>query len=98
MRVLGELPNAVEFAEEGDDKASVTLCFVHEPDSLTSVLSRVRTLARTTKLWILWRKGRSAQSGVTERLVREQAIDVGLVDYKICSVNETWSALLFASR
>lgn len=98
MKVLGELPHGAEFAEEGDGNASVTLCFVHDPDLLKSVLSRVRILANTSKLWILWRKGGSAKGGVTERLVREQAIDLGLVDYKICSVNEIWSALLFASR
>ncbi len=97
MKVLGELPHGVEFAEEGDNKASVTLCFVHDAGLLRSVLSRVRALASTSKLWILWRKG-SAKGGVTERLVREQAIDLGLVDYKICSVNETWSALLFAAK
>jgi hypothetical protein len=31
-------------------------------------------------------------------LVRETGIDLGLVDYKICSVDKTWSAMLFAQR
>jgi hypothetical protein len=31
-------------------------------------------------------------------LVRESALAVGLVDYKICSVNEVWTGLLFTRK
>jgi CheY-like chemotaxis protein len=100
LTILGALPSGVEFVEESDDgKASVTLCFVRDADSLRSVLSRVRRFASGSKLWILWRKGALAKvGGVTESLIRDQAIDLGLVDYKICSVNEVWSAMLFARK
>jgi hypothetical protein len=54
----------------------------------------MRKLAARTKLWILWRKG----SSVTQPFLRESAAEVGLVDYKICSVDATWSAMLFARR
>jgi hypothetical protein len=48
----------------------------------------------------LWRKAASASpgAGVTQNSVREMAREVGLVDYKICSVNERWSAMLFARK
>lgn len=106
-KVLGELPPGVDVWNEtlelldgpSPAKASVTLCFVGQPHSLLPALSKVRALARSSKLWILWRKGGSAARGdVTETLVRESAIDLGLVDYKICSVNEVWSAMLFAPK
>jgi CheY-like chemotaxis protein len=99
-RLLGELPPDVEFIEDSPmGHAAVTLCFIHDFPSLALALSRVRRLASQTKLWILWRKGGSAKTGaVTETAVREQGIDLGLVDYKICSVNEVWSAMLFASK
>ena len=97
-KVIGALPAGVEFLEESAENAPVTLCFVHEAHSMLETLSRVRKLASRTKLWILWRKGGSAARGeVTENLVREHALDLGLVDYKICSVNEVWSALAFAA-
>jgi len=98
-RVLGQLPEGVELIEDLSGTAPVTLCFAHQPDSLRETLSRVRKLASRTKLWILWRKGGSAARGdLTENFIRTQALDLGLVDYKICSVNETWSALLFAGH
>jgi CheY-like chemotaxis protein len=94
--LLGELPARVDFVERG---GTVTLCFVHSADGLRADMSRVRNMAGKTKLWILWRKKSApGHDGITEQLVRETGIDLGLVDYKICSVDKTWSAMLFAQR
>ena len=93
---LGKLPEGVRLVETGG--AAVTLCFITEPHELQRQLSSLRGLAAQTKLWICWKKGKSAENGVSERLVRETGIALGLVDYKICSVNEVWSGLLFASK
>jgi CheY-like chemotaxis protein len=96
--LLGELPDSVEFRE--DDDAPVTLWFVHDRAGLLEDLRRMRTMATRTKLWLLWRKAAKASpgAGVTQNTVREMAREVGLVDYKICSVNEKWSAMLFARK
>jgi len=96
--LLGELPESVEFRE--DEDAPVTLWFVHDREGLLENLRRMRTLASRTRLWLLWRKGANGFSGtgVTQNSVREMAREVGLVDYKICSVNERWSAMLFARK
>jgi CheY-like chemotaxis protein len=95
-RVIGELPAQAEFVEQ---EGAVTLCFVHSADGLRADMSRVRGLATKSKLWFLWRKKTATDhNGVTERLIRETGIDLGLVDYKICSVDSTWSAMLFARR
>jgi len=94
--MLGELPQGAEFCEEA---GAVTLCFVHSVDELRADISRVRSLAAATKLWILWRKKSApGHDGVTEPLVRETGLELGLVDYKICSVDNTWSAILFAKK
>jgi hypothetical protein len=31
-------------------------------------------------------------------MVRDTALEAGLVDYKICAVNEQWSGMAFARR
>jgi hypothetical protein len=63
------------------------------------VLSRLQHLAGQSKLWILWQKGGKAAAGdVTETGVRQHALDLGLVDYKICSVNNVWTGMLFAVK
>jgi CheY-like chemotaxis protein len=94
--VLGNLPKGAQFVEEYGD---VTLYFAHAPDELRATMSDLRKFAAKTKLWILWRKkNATGHAGVTEPLVRETGRDLGLVDYKICSVDKTWSAMLFAQK
>jgi hypothetical protein len=79
-------------------EASVTLLFATELQEMRSQLSELRSTAGQTKLWVCWKKGKSAENGIGERLVRETGLSLGLVDYKICSINQVWSGLLFASK
>jgi hypothetical protein len=61
----------------------------------------MKARAAETKLWILWPKQKpkaSAAAAINQQLIRETAIAVGLVDYKVCAVNDTWSALAFALK
>ena len=37
-------------------------------------------------------------AGKFEDIVRDLTLPTGLVDYKVCAVNETWSGLAFAAR
>jgi hypothetical protein len=94
--MLGNLPRGAQFVEEDGE---VTLCFAHSVDELRATMSSLRRVAAKKKLWILWRK-RTAPGhvGITEPLIRETGRDLGLVDYKICSVDKSWSAMLFASK
>jgi CheY-like chemotaxis protein len=92
---LGDLPADVTFVES---PAAVTLCFATDPQDLRRQLSELRSHASKTKLWVCWKKGKSAEGGVSERLVRETGLSLGLVDYKICAVSPVWSGLLFAAK
>ena len=93
---LGELPLNVTFVES--QPAAVTLFFATDAQALGQQLSELRSFAAKTKLWVCWRKGKSIGGGVSERLVRETGISLGLVDYKICSINQVWSGLLFSYK
>jgi CheY-like chemotaxis protein len=95
--VIGTLPEGVSLVEQSRARCEVTLWFAHDPATFQEALPRMRSRAAEGKLWILWRKGAKANS-ITQQMIRELAIAVGLVDYKICSVNETWSGLLFARK
>jgi CheY-like chemotaxis protein len=98
-KAIGQLPPGVTFQESGDEASNVTLWFVHDPETYLDGLPRMRSIAGQTKLWVLWRKQAAGGSaGVTQNFLRQAAIAVGLVDYKICSVNQTWSGLAFGRR
>jgi len=95
--VVGALPEGASFVEQVGRRSEVTLWFVRDPASYQEALPGMRARAADGKLWILWRKGRK-QNDLSLQAIRELAIAVGLVDYKICSVNPTWSGMLFARR
>jgi hypothetical protein len=50
-------------------------------------------------LWIAWPKRASkVETDITEDVVREIALPTGLVDNKVCAVDETWSGLRLVIR
>ena len=50
-------------------------------------------------LWISWPKGASkVKTDLNENIVREIGLANGMVDIKVCAVNEIWSGLRFAFR
>lgn len=50
-------------------------------------------------LWICWpKKASGVAADLTEDLVRRAGLARGLVDYKVCAVDQTWSGLKFARR
>ncbi|MCU1335527.1 MAG: hypothetical protein JWO19_1108 [Bryobacterales bacterium] len=100
LRVLGKLPKDVSLEEEPQEALPLTLWFVREPDAYLSGLAAMRRRAFATRLWIIYPKQQAgrAPSGLTQGLVRESALAVGLVDYKVCSVNEIWTGLLFTRK
>ena len=95
---LGELPPRVTFVEDANDQPAVTLLFASDPDDLRQNISELRPLAAKTKLWVCWKKGKSTVGGVSENLIRDTGIALGLVDYKVCSLSAIWSGLLFAAK
>ena len=51
------------------------------------------------QIWVSWPKKASKQpTDVTEDVVREVALPMGLVDVKVCAVDETWSGLKLVIR
>ena len=58
-----------------------------------------RALAQNGMLWISWPKGASkTATDLSENVVREIGLAHGLVDIKVCAVDEKWSGLKFVYR
>ena len=80
--------------------ADRVLLFVRSQDELAGRFHTAATAVQAGGgLWILWPKQAARVStDLTQPVVRRFAMDLGWVDYKICSVDETWSGLLFTRR
>jgi hypothetical protein len=64
-----------------------------------AVQQGLKSIHQSGMIWVSWPKKSSGMpSEVTEGVVREIALPLGLVDVKVCAVNETWSALKLVIR
>ena len=97
--LLAPVPDGVRFCEVEDEPDLIHL-FSTERASLTKTLPLLRNKMRDdAALWISWpKKNAGIPTTVTENVVRELALPLGLVDNKICAVDETWSAVRLVVR
>jgi hypothetical protein len=97
---LDPLPNGVRLREQARGAQDVVVFFATRRAELER---RFDALARTVEpaggLWIAWPK-RTAHvaTDLTENVVRDVGLAHGLVDNKVCAVDETWSGLRFVYR
>lgn len=93
---LEPLPANVTFSARAEPVADLYLCVVRSARELAARLSTLpRAIDRQT-LWLIWpKKSSKVKSDLDGNLVRETGLAAGWVDFKVCSVSDTWSALAF---
>jgi hypothetical protein len=71
--------------------------FATEAKGLAGKLNRFRaTIAPDGMIWVSWPKKSSGMAtDLSDVVVRDTALPLGLVDVKVCAVDEVWSALKF---
>ena len=98
---LGELPEGVRLvpSSRGGD-FDVVLLFVRDLKTLETKLGpTIARMAPATALWICWPKKTSPlATDVDENKVRERGLAAGIVDIKVCAVDQDWSGHKFVFR
>jgi hypothetical protein len=97
---LGELPDDVKLIKSTARSLDLILFFVVSERMLLRDFAKLATrLVSNGMIWIAWPK---KSSGVATDLTFDRAqrigLDAGLVDVKICAIDETWSGLKFVYR
>jgi len=96
---LGELPSGAVVRRANPDPSGVTLWFVRSRQELEDQIEEMGVYAAGGGLWIVWRKKASGVvSDLSQQVVRKVGLSSGLVDFKICSIDDTWSGLRFSQR
>jgi hypothetical protein len=98
---LGELPPDVRLVPASRAQgADVLLLFVRDRKSLeTRLRPIIDRMSPSSALWVCWPKQTSPlASDVNENDVRKEGLAAGIVDIKICAVDEDWSGLKFVYR
>lgn len=88
------------FRVEDSAGANIILLFARSIAELAEQFpAAAQALAKGGRLWIAWPKKTSgAASDISERTVRAYGLEAGFVDYKISTIDATWSGLCFARR
>jgi hypothetical protein len=89
-----------EVARADGGPADVLVSFHTERRDFEQRLPGLRALMEPAAgLWIAWPKRASrVDTDMTEDVVREVALPTGLVDNKVCAIDETWSGLRLVIR
>jgi hypothetical protein len=99
---LGELPDVASLHTDLADDAryDVILAFVTQRSELEAELPRLRArMAPACGLWIAWPKRASrVPTDMSDQVVRDVALPTGLVDNKVCAIDDTWSGLRLVIR
>ncbi len=97
---LGELPPGVEVRRRARHPLDVIVAFSERRATLVRRLPALRAaLDPAGGLWIAWPKGSSGlDTDLSDSVVRELGLDAGLVDNKVCAIDQTWSGLRFVYR
>jgi len=96
--LLGELPEGSRFATSG--ALDFAILFAKARSDLVKGFARLRDrLEPNGMLWVAWPKKTSGvETDLTEGVVRTFGLESGLVDVKVCAIDDTWSGLKFVRR
>ena len=95
-----ELPERVTVNGKSKKPVDFVLLFVQSQRALEKDFSRYALrLTPAGMLWVSWPKKTSGvQSDLNENIVRDIGLSKGMVDVKVCAVDEVWSGLKFVFR
>jgi hypothetical protein len=99
-RTLGALPRGLTLKTAARGPLDFIQMFTKRRRELGTKLPALkRVLAPAGALWISWpKKASGVATDLTEDVIRDLAIAHGLVDVKVCAVDDVWSGLKLVRR
>ena len=97
---IGEYALELTFVSGPEETPDAAHIFVTERTDLEAKLGVLcEHMARDGHIWVSWpKKAGTVQTDITEDTIREIALPMGLVDTKVCAVDDIWSGLKLVIR
>jgi hypothetical protein len=98
--LLEPLPAGVQLASRLDAKTDLVHLFTRSKAGLARALASYRKRMRPDcAIWVSWpKKSSGVATDITEDTIRTVCLPMGLVDIKVCAVDDTWSGLKLVVR
>jgi hypothetical protein len=99
-QLLAPVPAGVRLKARIDATTDVVHIFADRTAALAAALTSCRaTIRPDAAIWVSWpKKASKVPTDITEDVIRDVALPMGLVDIKVCAVDETWSGLKLVIR
>ncbi|MDB5287932.1 MAG: hypothetical protein JWR05_2881 [Mucilaginibacter sp.] len=100
LSLFTDLPTDVCLVDQPGNKLNLIHFFTKSYDELSKILPDIKEqITQNGIIWISWpKKASKIVTDVTEDKIRDLALETGLVDVKVCAVDETWSGLKLVIR
>jgi hypothetical protein len=96
---LAPLPDAVVARQGNRGRREMTIWFVTSQRGLGRRFGAVARAVGEGTLWIAWPKRSSGvDTDLSEDVIRDVALAAGMVDTKVCAIDDTWSGLRLTRR
>lgn len=98
--MIGPLPDGVKIGRKAEPNSDLLHFFTNNRNELFGGLAKYRnTIKQDGSIWVSWyKKAAKLPTEITEDLIREAALPLGLVDVKVCAIDEKWSGLKLVIR
>ena len=98
--LVAPLPPGVRFVTKPGMEAVLVHLFTKEKAELAGHLHAIlASMPRDGAIWVSWpKKASKVATDITEDTIRAVALPMGLVDVKVCAVDEVWSGLKLVIR
>jgi hypothetical protein len=95
LELFTDLPGDLNFEEDSNAKKDLIHFFTKQADEYIKTLPLLKNEIKPNGIiWVSWpKKASKIITDITEDIIRNYAIKIGLVDIKVCSVDEIWSGL-----
>ena len=95
FKLFSDLPPGIRKVSDGKVKKDVIHYFTQSAARLKKDVKQLRReMEEDGMIWVSWpKKSANVKKDLDENLVREVALSNGLVDVKVCAVDEIWSGL-----
>jgi hypothetical protein len=98
--LISPLPEGATISRRLTNRTDVIHLFASEQSKLErSLRAALKSMKTDATIWVSWpKKASKVTTDITEDVIREIALPMGLVDVKVCAVDATWSGLKLVIR
>jgi hypothetical protein len=95
LQLFTDMPADVYFVTDEAEKKDVIHYFTKQHSEFLATLPLLmKQMKANGAIWVSWpKKASKVVTDITEDIIRDFALEIGLVDIKVCAVDEVWSGL-----